>query len=202
MYREYKRLTLDEVEKTLHDGFYTLLDDFKCEWGILERGTEVYAETYPDRLEFSWIEYADNDNNEDNDSNVVPVMRIVNYYFNDTELNELNSINARMRPMSREDSLLEKWEEHERKISSKKYDTQNNIRLLCASFNLILMILSLVNFGLTQKGLLFFVSAVIVQSTLLLVASILFTNKYRKMSVVRKPYTSLIHCILDNGISD
>jgi hypothetical protein len=202
MYREYKRLTLDEVEKTLHDGFYTLLDDFKCEWGILERGTEVYAELYSDCIEFSWVEHADNGNNEDSDSNVVPVMRTVNYYFNDTERNELDSINARMRPMSREDNLLEKWEEREGEISSRKYATQNNIRVLCASFNLILMVISLVNFGLTQKGLLFFMSAVLIQSTLLMTALILFTNKYRKMSVVQKPYTSLIHCILANGISD
>lgn len=202
MYREYKRLTLDEVEKTLHDGFYTLLDDFKCEGGILERGTEVYAETYPDRLEFSWVEYEDNSTNKDSDSNEVPVMNAVDYYFNDTECNELNSINARMRPMRREDNLLEKWEEREGEISSKKYDAQNTIRSLYASFTLILMVLSLVNFGWTQKSLLFFMLAMFIQSTLIMIAYILFTNKYNKMSVVQKPYTSIIHCILAKGISD
>lgn len=129
-------------------------------------------------------------------------MRTIDYYFSDTERNELDSINARMRPMSREDNLLEKWEEYEGEISSRKYATQNNIRVLCASFNLILMVISLVNFGLTQKGLLFFMSAVLIQSTLLMTVLILFTNKYRKMSVVQKPYTSLIHCILANSISD
>ena len=108
MYREYKRLTLDEVEKTLHDGFYTLLDDFKCEYGILERGTEVYVETYHDGMEFSWVEYAENSN-----KNEVPVMKAVEYHFNDDECNDLSSINARLRPMRREDNLLEKWEERE-----------------------------------------------------------------------------------------